>query len=302
MSAAPEVRIALVDMNNGVANQATRCFRRLVDGFQRRVRVQNPTVEFTFHHLQPRNLGEVPDGSYDLVLSSGGPGAPLDGFDDTWGKGYRRFLDGVAEANAKDPVRSTKALLICHSFELAVLHFGVAEMRLRPTTKFGVMPAYLTDDGQLLDYLGPFGYRLFTFEHRNWEAVNLDAAKLARLGGKVLAHEAHAASVVNQGDAILGLRFAGGLDGLQFHPEADKPGVMAWVEKPEHQERLRDAYGDDLFGKMVRTLADPTRLARTFALLIPSWLTYRFNDFAQDRGLEPLAAPEFDMQEFDVAV
>lgn len=302
MSVSPTLSLGLVDMNNGVANQATRCFRRILDSFQRRACAANPTLRVRVEHLQPRNLGEVPDLRFDFLLSSGGPGAPLDGFDDAWGRGYRRFLDDVANANAKNPIESTKAFLVCHSFELAVLHFGVAEMRRRSSTKFGVMPAYLSDDAQQLDYLSHFGYRLFAWEHRDWECVGVDEARLAQLGGRVLAHEAHAESVVNTGDAILGIRFTPGVDGLQFHPEADKPGVMAWVERPESRARLVDAYGDDLYEKMVKSLSDPQRLARTFALLIPSWLAFRFNELAVVRGLAPIPVPEFDMQEFDVAV
>ena len=42
---------------------------------------------------------------------------------------------------------------------------------------------------------------------------------------------------------------------------------------------------------MMRTLADPTRLARTFALLIPGWLTDRFNRLAAVRGLHPIPPP-----------
>jgi GMP synthase-like glutamine amidotransferase len=302
VSASPTLSLGLVDMNNGVANQATRCFRRICDRFQQRVKAHNPNLTVTFEHLQPRNLGEVPDLRFDLLLSSGGPGAPQDGYDDSWGVGYRRFLDDVANANAKSPQDSTKAFLVCHSFELAVLHFRIAQMRRRASTKFGVMPAYLSDDAQQLDYLSHFGYRLFAWEHRDWEAVEVDEARLGALGGKVLAYEAHAESVVNTGEAILGIRFTPGVDGLQFHPEADKPGVMAWVERPESRVRLIDAYGDDLYEKMVKSLSDPQRLARTFALLIPSWLAFRFNELAAVRGLDPVPLPEFDMQEFDVAV
>lgn len=294
-------------MNNGVANQSTRCFRRIYASFARSVRAVNPGLEVTLDHLQPRNLCEIPDTRYDLVLSSGGPGAPLDGFDDAWGKGYRKFLDDVGEANARDGAASTKLLLVCHSYELAVLHFGVAEMRRRETTKFGVMPAYITDRGQRLSWLSHFGYRLFTWEHRDWEAVDIDESKLRGLGGEVLAHEAHTESVVNKGDAVLGIRFTPGIDGVQFHPEADRAGVMAWVEKPESRARLVDAYGEDLYEKMVKSLSDPQRLARTFALLIPSWLTERFNALAGARGYAPIGEPSFDQSafdatEFDIAV
>jgi GMP synthase-like glutamine amidotransferase len=295
-------RVCLIDMNNGVANQATRCFRRLFDAFQKRVKQVNPSLDVSFRHVQPRNLGELPDDDVDLVLSSGGPGAPYDGFEDPWCMGYRKFLDRVVEQNLADPKTAPKALVVCHSFEIAVLHFKVAEMVKRPTLKFGVMPAYITEQGQEVDYLTPFGYRLFTWEHRNWEAVNVDAKRLAELGGSITALESHAKAKVNTGDAILGMHFAPGVQGTQFHPEADKPGVMAWIEKPEHTIKVEEQYGRPLYEKMITTLSNPDRLARTFALLIPGWLAFRFNEIAEQRGLRPISAPEFDIQEFDIAV
>lgn len=302
MNASLPLRVCLVDMNNGVANQATRCFRRIIDAFQKRVTAANPGLSVTTTHVQPRNLGELPDSSYDFILSGGGPGAPHDGFDDTWGLGFRKFMDGVHAANLKDAVASPKLLVVCHSFELAVLHFKVCEMRRRPTLKFGVMPAYLTERGQTSDFLRPFGYRLFTWEHRNWEAVNLDAARLAEIGGEITAMESHAKGVVNTGEAILGIRFGAGIEGTQFHPEADKPGVLAWIEKPEHALAVEGQYGRVLYDRMIKSLGNPERLARTFALCIPGWLTYRFNALAAVRGYKSIAAPELDMQEFDVAV
>ena len=300
----PDLRVCLVDMNNGVANQATRCFRRLVDGFSARIRERNPSLDVGFTHVQPRNLGELPPDDTDILLSSGGPGSPYDGFDAPWCTGFRGFLDRVIEANAAKAEGAPKALLVCHSFQLAVLHTAVATMEQRATKKFGLMTAYMTEAGERADFLTPFGYRLFCWEHRNWEAVDLDAKRLAELSGEVLATETHASHPQHKykGDALLALRFAPGVDGTQFHPEADKPGVMAWVDKPESQDALRVAYGDALLEKMKTSLGNPERLAKTFALLIPGWLTHRFNELALVRGWKPVDVPVQDMREFDVAV
>ena len=71
MSAQP-LRLCLVDMNNGVANEATRCFRRIFDAFTTRVKAANPGLEYTLKHVQPRNMGELPDNDVDLVLSRAG--------------------------------------------------------------------------------------------------------------------------------------------------------------------------------------------------------------------------------------
>lgn len=292
------LRIGLVDMNNGVANQAMRCFRRILDRFEERVYKANPALELHRHEMQPRNLGELPEGHYDFVLSTGGPGSPFDGLDDAWGVGYRKFLDKVHADNVKTPDTATKLFVVCHSFEIATIHFGVAAMTKRETLRFGLMPAYTTTVGQTeSDYFKPFADRLFTWEHRWWQAVDVNRERLRELGGKMLAHESREAGP-NKGDAALAFKFAPGIDGTQFHPEADKPGVLAWALIPEHADKFKAQYGDELYERMIKSLNDPMRLARTFALFIPGWLTHRFNDLALVRGLAPIAQPDLDVEEF----
>lgn len=286
------LRVCLVDMNNGVANQATRCFKTIVESFRGRVKASNPAVDIALDHVQPRNLGELPKDDMDLMLSSGGPGSPFDGYDDSpWCTGYRKVLDRIAEANQKNPDAAPKALLVCHSFELGILHFGVGTMQKRSSLKFGLMPAYTTRVGRDVDFLQPFGDRMFTWEHRNWEAVDLQPKRLEAIGGAVLATESREGQPPDKGKALLGMKFTHGIWGTQFHPEADKPGVMAWIEKPEHKVAVTDAYGQLLYDRMVKSLSNPDRLAKTFSLLIPGWLTYRFNELARKRNWKAMPIP-----------
>lgn len=285
-------------MNNGVANQAIRCFKQIIEGFRGRVAHFNPRLDLTLTHVQPRNLGELPPDDVDLTLSSGGPGSPFDGYEDAWCTGYRKFLDRIVEANVKNYESAPKAMLVCHSFELGVLHFGVGTMQKRPSLKFGLMPAYTTRAGREVDFLRPFDDRLFTWEHRNWEAVDVDQKKLESIGGALLATESREGLPPEKGRAALSLKFGPGVWGTQFHPEADKPGVMAWIEKPEHKVAVTDAYGQLLYDRMVKSLSNPDRLAKTFALLVPGWLTFRFNELAKTRGWNPMPPPEPDLALF----
>jgi homoserine O-succinyltransferase/O-acetyltransferase len=292
------LRLSLVDMNNGVPNEAVRCFRRLLDSFASRVRAANPRLTVVFEHVQPRNLGELPSPKADLILSSGGPGSPHDGWEERWCSGYRAFLDSVLDRTAQDPERAPTAFVVCHSFEIAIHHFRFAEMSRRQDLKFAIFPAYLTEEGERTDFLQPFGERLFVWEHRRFQAVHLDAARLRSQGGAVLARESRPGQK-DKGEALLALRFGPGLEGTQFHPEADRPGVMAWIHRPEHTAALRDAYGNSLLERMMKTLDDPSRLARTFALLVPGWLASRFNRLAATRGLRPIPPPVQSMGEFE---
>lgn len=292
------VKICLIDMNNGVANQSTRCFRRIVDAFKGRIREMNPRLTVHFEHLQPRNLGELPDLDTDIILSSGGPGSPFDGWNEPWGTGYRALLDHIIEQNRVSPADSPKLFAVCYSFELACEHLGVARMQLRRDgTKFGVMPAYITSLGQQMPYLFPFADRLFAFENRDWEAVDLDEARLRELGGTLLARESRP-GLSDKGEALVAFHFAPGITGTQFHPEADRQGVLTWVQNPEQAARFKKVYGELTYDRMVKTLDNPKRVARTFAMLIPTWLTLQFNRLAGARGYKALDAPEQDMESF----
>lgn len=285
-------------MNNGVPNEAVRCFKRLIEAFASKARAANPGLQTPLVHIQPRNLGEVAPRDVDLVLSTGGPGSPHDGFDDPWALAYRSFLDYVVEQTQKSPLTAPSIFAVCHSFEICTLHFQVARMRERPSTKFGLMPAYMTAEGQKSEVLERFGDRLFAFEHRGWEAVDLDEKKLKSLGGALLARESRPGRS-DKGEGLLGFQFAPGIVGTQFHPEADKPGVIAWITRPEKAEAFKKAYGEELYERMMKSLKDPTRLARTFAILIPGWLTRRFNRLAEVRGLKPIPMPEESMEAFE---
>ena len=292
------LRLTLVDMNNGVTNEAIRCFRRLFAAFTQRVREANPRLSIHLEHVQPRNLGELPSHQVDLVLSSGGPGSPHDGWEQRWCTGYRHFLDWMMNAAVHHSDAPPAGFLVCHSYEIAVQHFRFAEMTERADLKFAIFPAYLTPEGRAAGFLAPFDDRVFMWEHRRWQAVEMNAHRVAHQGGALLATESRPGRD-DKGRALLAFRFGPGLDGTQFHPEADRAGVLAWIDRPEHSSALRDAYGHSIYDRMMRTLSDPTRLARTYALLIPGWLTERFNRIAVVRGLHPIPPPVQSMEEFE---
>ena len=93
---------------------------------------------------------------------------------------------------------------------------------------------------------------------------------------------------------MLGLDVGPGIEAVQFHPEADRAGVMNWVARPEQAAAFRATYGEVTYQAMLRTLDDPRRLARTFALVIPGWLQRRFNRLAATRSYQPISPPSSD--------
>jgi homoserine O-succinyltransferase/O-acetyltransferase len=291
LSQRTRLRVGLVDMNNGVANQAVRSFRSICANFFSRVQAHNPKVECAIEHVQPRNKGELPPEDCDLYLGTGGPDSPVDGFAEPWCTPYRSFLDRLLEEQQAQGDQARAAFMVCYSFEIATLHLKVAHLGPRPR-KFGIMPVYPTEVGMGSELFGPFGDRLFAWEHRSWEAVDLDEKLLRSLGGAVYARESR--DGVSKGKGLVAFRFAPGIEGTIFHPEADRPGALAWIERPEQAQAVRDTYGEQTYQRMLKTLDDPTRLARTYALLLPGWLARRFNALAVHRGWTAIPEPRYD--------
>jgi len=287
------LRVCLVDMNNGHVNQAMRCLRGIVASFFDRVRRENPGIVCELGEVSPRDTNTPVPEDYDLYISTGGPGSPFDGDGQSWVADYSRFLDAVAESAICGGETQSAVFAICYSFEMVVRHFKLAAIEPRSERKFGVMPVYTTPEGQTHPLLRPFGDRLFAFEHRNWEAIDLDTAKLASLGGVLLARESR--DGLSKGRAILGLDVTAGVEAVQFHPEADRPGVMNWVSRPEQAAAFKAAYGEFTYQAMLRTLDDPRRLARTYSLVIPGWMVRRFNMLAPFRGYTELPPPSEDL-------
>lgn len=277
-------------MNNGHVNQAMRCLRGLVATFFERARQANPTLACELIEVSPRDTNRVIPRDADLYLSSGGPGSPFDGDGEPWVADFSRFCDDILESHVRGGGEQKSLFAICYSFEMVVRHFELATIAPRAERKFGVMPVYTTPDGQAHALLGAFGDRLFAFEHRNWEAVDLDHAKLRSLGGLLLARESR--DGVSKGRAILALDVAPGIEAVQFHPEADRAGVMNWVARPEQAAAFKAVYGEVTYQAMLRTLDDPRRLARTYALVIPCWMARRFNALARARGLVEIKMPD----------
>jgi GMP synthase-like glutamine amidotransferase len=289
------LRICIVDMNNAHVNQAMRCLRGLVSNFFEHVKRHNPALVCELVEVSPRDTNHEVPRDCDLYLSTGGPGSPFDGDGQPWQADYGVFCDHVAESAARGGAGRQGLFAICYSFEMVVRHFNLARIAPRGERKFGVMPIYTTPEGQHHPLLAAFGDRLFAFEHRNWEAIELDEAKLRSLGGKVLARESR--DGVSKGRALLALDAAPGIETVQFHPEADRPGVMNWVARPEQAAAFKATYGEMTYQAMLRTLDDPRRLARTFALVIPGWFVRQFNLLGVARGYAPLDPPSEDVSD-----
>ena len=79
MSSENQIRIAILDLYEGVANEGMRGIRQLIEEFEADCHM---TVKYEFFDV--RQKAEVADLNFDIYISSGGPGSPLDSAGCLW--------------------------------------------------------------------------------------------------------------------------------------------------------------------------------------------------------------------------
>lgn len=270
----PRLRLALLDLNNGVSNQGMRCLRRLCDGF---------ADAFDYEEFDVRAKDEVPDASFDIYLSSGGPGSPLES-DERWEKRYFDLLDELWRHNRRtdDPALRKHFFFVCHSFQLAVRYFNAGNVSARRSYSFGTFPVHSSNAGdrdRLFDGLDdPF----WAADFRGYQVTQANATVLARIGGSVLAYEKLRHDVPLE-RAVMAMRFSPEWVGTQFHPEADAEGMIIHFNDPERRQNIYDNYGEAKYKEMMRDLHDTDRIDRTNRIVIPNFLRHAIRQLSGAR-------------------
>ncbi|MCC7506927.1 MAG: GMP synthase, partial [Saprospiraceae bacterium] len=67
----------------------------------------------------------------------------------------------------------------------------------------------------------------------------------------------------------------------QFHPEADPAGLLNYFVEEERTLAIVEEHGEGRYDRMIRDLANPQKIQRTFETIIPNFL---------DHALEQLIA------------
>ena len=133
------IKIAILDMYNGHTNEGMRCIKTITGRF-----LAQENIEGNYDIFDVRQKNELPDLSYDIYISSGGPGNPAPQ-GDVWETPFYALLDGIWNYNLKPENEQKKYLfLVCHSFQVAADHWGLGKVCKRRTTSFGIFPMHRT--------------------------------------------------------------------------------------------------------------------------------------------------------------
>ena len=261
------IRIAILDLYEGQPNQGMRCLRELIALWSKQ-----HSVAVKWDEFEVRIKNEIPDLTYDIYLSSGGPGSPLDSVGSDWEKKYFAWLSQVENWNNDVQKTSKKHIFfICHSFQLVCRHFGIANVTQRNSTAFGVFPVHLTPSGQNEYVFDSLTDPFYVVDSRNWQVVQPDSRKIDMLGVEILCIEKERPHVPYE-RAIMGVRFNQYMIGTQFHPEADAVGMSMYLQSEEKKKTVIENYGEEKWHSMIDGLNDPDKIMWTYAHLIPNFL------------------------------
>ncbi len=267
-----KIRIAVLDLYEGFENQGMRGLREILKQFADINDLDIVTREFDVRQKQ-----ELPDTSWDIYISSGGPGNPLESQGLQWDTLYFNWLKQIDNWN-NDPANMQKkyVFFICHSFQLACRYFQVAELTKRKSTAFGVFPVHLLRGGENEPVFAGMPDPFYAVDSRDFQVVQPNKKKLKETGSKILCIEKERPHVPYE-RAVMGIRFNDYFIGTQFHPEADAMGMKLHLQSEEKKKTVIENYGQKKWESMIEKLNDPDKILWTHDHILPNFLKIAAN-------------------------
>lgn len=265
------LRIAILDLYKGEKNQGMRGIRQIIKQFGE---INQLNIELDEFDVRQKN--SVPDLSYDIYISSGGPGSPLDSEGSEWEKYYFEWLSQVEDWNA-DAMQLQKkyVFFICHSFQLACRHWQLATVCARKSTSFGVFPVHLLEEGKEEPVFEGMADPFYAVDSRDYQVIE-PRMNILYKGAKVLCIEKDRPHVPYE-RAIMAIRFNDYFIGTQFHPEADAVGMSMYLQTEEKKKTVIENHGEKKWKSMIEHLNDPDKILWTYAHILPNFLTIALN-------------------------
>jgi GMP synthase-like glutamine amidotransferase len=256
-----KIKVALLDMYNGKPNQGMRCIHDIVGRFEADLRLDVFDV---------RVKHEMPDvNDYNLFISSGGPGNPLEG-DGVWDVKFGKLLDDIFNWNQENH-KKKYMLFICHSFQMAVKHFGLAEVNKRKSTSFGVLTVHKTEQGMKDPLLEGLDNPFWAIDSRDYQVIQPHQKRFKEMGAEIISLE-KLRNHVEYERAIMAIRFSPELVGTQFHPEADPVGFLSHLKQHEVRDQIIALKGKTRYLLMLEHVVEENTIYKTNETLIPNFL------------------------------
>jgi GMP synthase-like glutamine amidotransferase len=261
-----KIKVAVIDMNNGAPNQGMRGILAVLNRYQKETGFDLSTEVFDL-----RQKNELPDLSYDIYISSGGPGSPYDGEGQTWENNFFKLLDDLDAHNLSEGSVKKYAFLICHSFQMACRKYGLGKVILRNSPAFGIFPIFLTAEGARDPIFKGLPNPFYAVDSRDWQVISGDEDDFENNTAEVAALEKYRPNV-DMERCIMSIRFSKEVMGTQFHPEADPEGMKIHLLQEDRKKAIIKEHGEEKYLDMIYSLTAPNRISITQKLILPNFL------------------------------
>lgn len=262
-----KIKTAIIDLYNNEENQGMRCIKDILIQTQS----SNSEIDFEFEVFDARYRNEIPSLSYDIFISSGGPGSPFEGDGSDWERKYFNLLDSILSNNSNIGNSKKHVFFICHSFQIMARYFGFANVNKRNSYSFGIYPVHKTNEGESEILFKTLTNPFYAADFREYQVIEPNQNVIDELGIKITALEKERPHIEFE-RAIMAARVSDEIVGTQFHPEADADSMHYHFRKPERKEQVVSKYGEEKYENMISLLEDPETITKTQQAVLPTFL------------------------------
>lgn len=274
------IRIAILDLYEGHANEGMRCILDILQ--QIKDTNQNP-IDWKIFDV--RQKLELPDTSYDLYISSGGPGSPTESEGTAWDNLYFEWMHSIISWNLNAiHIKKKFVFFICHSYQLACRYFNIGQVTKRRSTAFGVFPIHMMKDAAAEPVFSGLQDPFYGVDSRDYQVIQPNLEVIEAMGAQMLCLEKERPHVELE-RAIMAIRFNPYMIGTQFHPEADPEGMSRYLLRDEKKEIVVQQHGAEKWSSMIEQLNDPEKIKMTYNHILPNFIQQSIASLQQPYSL-----------------
>jgi GMP synthase-like glutamine amidotransferase len=262
------IKVAVLDLYDGVENEGMRGIREILERYGKK-----NDLDLTCEVFDVRRKVVVPGLDFDIYISSGGPGDPLESEGSEWEKKYFKLIDDLEAHNASDAPQKKYGFFICHSFQLMCRKYALGVINMRKSPSFGVLPVHETNVAANEPIFDGLSDTFYAVDSRLWQVIHPNEKRFMDLDMQLLAIEKERPHI-DLPRAMMAVRYSDYFFGTQFHPEADPVGIRTLLLKEDKKKEVVNEHGLDKYNEMLEHLEDPDKITLTQNTIIPNFLDH----------------------------